>query len=255
MELGTLFRGRFLDPQTGALAEFFTDDWARAPGEAGRLVEPGHQFEWAWILSNLQRLCGVDATYQVRALVDFGESARGRSRHGRYLQSGERQRDTDRSGVANLAEHRAHQGSGRSSRPLRCRISSNGSRNPFACCLTATWRRRAPGSGSISSTKAAGRSRRPYRRRRFITCFSPSPKSSGCNRPDPGPHIDNARERWPIGAAVGRILFRCDPRSSLGAPCAFLIPPAAAGYIGSILTPKLLELGHDADGPGHVRAG
>jgi N-acylglucosamine 2-epimerase/mannose-6-phosphate isomerase len=73
LELGDLFRRRFLDPGTGALAEFFTDDWARAPGEPGRVVEPGHQFEWAWILANLQRLCGVDCTHQVRALVDFGE--------------------------------------------------------------------------------------------------------------------------------------------------------------------------------------
>ena len=41
---------RFIDAQSGALREFFDADWAPAPGEPGRIVEPGHQFEWAWLL-------------------------------------------------------------------------------------------------------------------------------------------------------------------------------------------------------------
>ena len=41
---------RFIDPQSGALREFFDAAWAPAPGEPGRIVEPGHQFEWAWLL-------------------------------------------------------------------------------------------------------------------------------------------------------------------------------------------------------------
>ena len=45
-----LFKRRFSDPQTGALAEFFAADWSPAPGEPGRLREPGHQFEWVWLL-------------------------------------------------------------------------------------------------------------------------------------------------------------------------------------------------------------
>ena len=40
---------RFIDPQTGAVREFFDADWRALAGEAG-LVEPGHQFEWAWLL-------------------------------------------------------------------------------------------------------------------------------------------------------------------------------------------------------------
>src|SRR3546814_13925869 len=35
-----LFRDRFL--VTGSLREFFTDDLRPAPGDAGRIVEPGH---------------------------------------------------------------------------------------------------------------------------------------------------------------------------------------------------------------------
>jgi mannose-1-phosphate guanylyltransferase/mannose-6-phosphate isomerase len=48
-EIATLAMTRFIDPQTGALREFFDADWRALSGEGG-LVEPGHQFEWAWLL-------------------------------------------------------------------------------------------------------------------------------------------------------------------------------------------------------------
>jgi mannose/cellobiose epimerase-like protein (N-acyl-D-glucosamine 2-epimerase family) len=41
---------RFIRRDTGALGESFQADWQPAPGIAGRIVEPGHQFEWAWLL-------------------------------------------------------------------------------------------------------------------------------------------------------------------------------------------------------------
>jgi mannose/cellobiose epimerase-like protein (N-acyl-D-glucosamine 2-epimerase family) len=34
----------------GLLHEFFDESWKLAPGIPGRIVEPGHQFEWAWLL-------------------------------------------------------------------------------------------------------------------------------------------------------------------------------------------------------------
>jgi len=49
-ELAELALRRFIDPATGALSEFFDRDWRRLSGEAG-LIEPGHQFEWAWLLT------------------------------------------------------------------------------------------------------------------------------------------------------------------------------------------------------------
>lgn len=40
----------FIDSTSGRLREFFDAAWSAAPGDEGRLVEPGHQFEWAWLL-------------------------------------------------------------------------------------------------------------------------------------------------------------------------------------------------------------
>ena len=40
---------KFLHPQTGALREFFDSDWNPMMGEMGHILEPGHQFEWAWL--------------------------------------------------------------------------------------------------------------------------------------------------------------------------------------------------------------
>ncbi len=48
-EIARLAMTRFIDPASGALREFFDADWRALSGEGG-LVEPGHQFEWAWLL-------------------------------------------------------------------------------------------------------------------------------------------------------------------------------------------------------------
>ncbi|WP_395944851.1 AGE family epimerase/isomerase [Brevundimonas sp.] len=50
-----LAQSRFIDPATGLLREFFSPDWSPAPGADGMLVEPGHQFEWAWLLARHAR--------------------------------------------------------------------------------------------------------------------------------------------------------------------------------------------------------
>ena len=65
-------RTRFFDGRT--LAEFFTEDWQRQPGPEGRIVEPGHQLERAWILASYQRVSGADVTSQADALVAFSEA-------------------------------------------------------------------------------------------------------------------------------------------------------------------------------------
>jgi N-acylglucosamine 2-epimerase/mannose-6-phosphate isomerase len=72
-ELADLFSKRFFDPVSGTLAEYFTADLARAPGDDGRITEPGHQFEWSWILNSCRKLLNLELTPQIRALAAFAE--------------------------------------------------------------------------------------------------------------------------------------------------------------------------------------
>lgn len=41
---------KFIDTEGGFLREYFDASWTPAPGDDGHIVEPGHQFEWAWLL-------------------------------------------------------------------------------------------------------------------------------------------------------------------------------------------------------------
>ena len=49
-EIAGLARAHFIQGRRGALFEICRADWQAEPGLAGRLIEPGHQFEWAWLL-------------------------------------------------------------------------------------------------------------------------------------------------------------------------------------------------------------
>jgi mannose-6-phosphate isomerase len=72
-ELVELCLGRFIDSERGFLREVFDPDWGPAAGEAGRLVEPGHQFEWAWLLERWGRRRGrADARRAARRLFEIG---------------------------------------------------------------------------------------------------------------------------------------------------------------------------------------
>jgi mannose/cellobiose epimerase-like protein (N-acyl-D-glucosamine 2-epimerase family) len=39
----------------------------------GEIVEPGHQFEWAWILGCASKMFALDLSPQIRRLIWFGE--------------------------------------------------------------------------------------------------------------------------------------------------------------------------------------
>ena len=73
-ELAGLGLARLIDPVSGAVREQFDADWRPLPGAAGRLVEPGHQFEWAWLLL---RWIAQGGNPQARAaalrLIEIGE--------------------------------------------------------------------------------------------------------------------------------------------------------------------------------------
>lgn len=65
---------RFIDPESGFLREFFDAAWLPMSGEQGRITEPGHLFEWAWLLLRWVERTG-DATARPVALrlIDLGE--------------------------------------------------------------------------------------------------------------------------------------------------------------------------------------
>jgi len=72
-EIADLCLTRFIDPAGGFLREFFTADWTPAAGADGRLVEPGHQFEWAWLLTRWAVARGRDdAETAARRLFQAG---------------------------------------------------------------------------------------------------------------------------------------------------------------------------------------
>ena len=73
-EIAALALDRFIDPASGALREYFDGAWHPAAGETGRIVEPGHQFEWAWLLTRWHRLGGENSMDAARRLQCFAET-------------------------------------------------------------------------------------------------------------------------------------------------------------------------------------
>jgi mannose-6-phosphate isomerase len=63
---------RFIDAGSGALREQFALDGTPLPGTGGRIIEPGHQFEWAWLLLRCDGAAGATRAAAAR-LVDIGE--------------------------------------------------------------------------------------------------------------------------------------------------------------------------------------
>lgn len=73
-EIAVLAMDSFIDRETGALREFFDHDWQPFAGEKGRIVEPGHQFEWAWLLLRWSERRGdAEAIVKARRLFNVGE--------------------------------------------------------------------------------------------------------------------------------------------------------------------------------------
>jgi mannose-6-phosphate isomerase len=74
-QLAELCISRFVDAETGVLREFFDGDWRPAEGIPGRIVEPGHQFEWAWLLARWgERRKRTDALSAAKRLFQIGEN-------------------------------------------------------------------------------------------------------------------------------------------------------------------------------------
>lgn len=71
-EIAELALNRFIDPVTGGLREFFEMDWSPFSEDLGRVMEPGHQFEWAWLLARWgQSRSDAGALIAARRLYDI----------------------------------------------------------------------------------------------------------------------------------------------------------------------------------------
>jgi mannose-6-phosphate isomerase len=74
-EIAELALSKFIQAESGQLREFFDLDWNAAPGVEGRICEPGHQFEWGWLLLRWGKLSGrVDATKAALRMIDDAEA-------------------------------------------------------------------------------------------------------------------------------------------------------------------------------------
>ncbi len=69
-----LLKDCFVDWQSGTLGEYFLDDLKPVDGEAGDHIEPGHHYEWVWLLDQYSRLTGDDQGCYMRPLYDFAEA-------------------------------------------------------------------------------------------------------------------------------------------------------------------------------------
>lgn len=74
--IAALATDRLIDPETGAVGEYFDGSWGFIGGVEGTIREPGHQFEWAYLLDRVDRILGCDHRSHVARLHDFG------TRHG-----------------------------------------------------------------------------------------------------------------------------------------------------------------------------
>jgi mannose-6-phosphate isomerase len=67
-EIVDLAIDRFIQPSCGALFEEFDSNW-RSRNDTSSVVEPGHQFEWAWLLKNWALLTDRQDCHEAAGLL------------------------------------------------------------------------------------------------------------------------------------------------------------------------------------------
>lgn len=72
-ELYELCASKFVDKETGALCEHFQEGWTPERTEGRFIFEPGHHYEWSWLLALYEELTGVvckDLRHSLYTLAD-----------------------------------------------------------------------------------------------------------------------------------------------------------------------------------------
>jgi mannose-6-phosphate isomerase len=73
-ELLNLFEAHFFQPASGVVLEYFDDALHPAAGGLGNIVEPGHLYEWCWLLRAHQRATRrMGTTAIIDALYEYAE--------------------------------------------------------------------------------------------------------------------------------------------------------------------------------------
>lgn len=67
-----LFEDRFFDKEAGCLGEYFDEELNPLPPPEGLSVEPGHHFEWTWLLHRHHAQGGRDLRARAQQLYRFG---------------------------------------------------------------------------------------------------------------------------------------------------------------------------------------
>lgn len=73
-ELVDLALRYFIDRDSGLLRETFAADWSAAPALPGRLIQPGHQFEWGWLLLKASGARQYEARQGALQLIEGAEN-------------------------------------------------------------------------------------------------------------------------------------------------------------------------------------
>ncbi len=73
-EIVALCLERFIDRDTGALRELFASDWTPVSGTPGEVLEPGHHYEWAFLLDRWSKLAGRDRPAEAAKLIAFADA-------------------------------------------------------------------------------------------------------------------------------------------------------------------------------------
>jgi len=75
-EIADLCLEKFLHPSNGSLREYFDGDWNPMTGDLGRIIEPGHQFEWGWLFMRWSKITGKESFFKAAVcLLDIAETA------------------------------------------------------------------------------------------------------------------------------------------------------------------------------------
>lgn len=69
--LVSLFETYFTAGENGLLGEYFAPDWSVLPGDPSRIVEPGHQFEWVWLLHAYAKAAGEPVSAAAERLYTY----------------------------------------------------------------------------------------------------------------------------------------------------------------------------------------